>query len=245
MSVDVVEETAVEQNVESLAVEEVAAEEGVEMAAEGGVEGGGCRAGRTGWSLEEEQVYEFVLDPELCEEIGPDLLAEFVSKLTPELFSRLAAGETDADSGEGADMRALEICVEKAEEEKDVLPSLVEVQEVEEENAVEVPLEGDENFVDVDVPIEEEHAEVVIDDREPEVADIELDLDPLVVPVVGEVIMDSLGPDLVPPPAETTIVIESTADDDDEVVPRHKTRGSSGRSRRRHRHSRSSRRSRE
>uniref|UniRef100_A0A224YXM9 E1A-binding protein p400 n=1 Tax=Rhipicephalus zambeziensis TaxID=60191 RepID=A0A224YXM9_9ACAR len=254
MSVDVVEEMAVEQNVKSLAVEEVVAEEGAEMVAESSVQeaavgqvvlagGEGEMAHTEEYSLEEEQVYEFVLDPELCEEIGPDLLAEFVSKLTPELFSRLAAGETDAESGEGTDTRALEICVEKAEE--GVFPSLVEVQEMEEENAVEVPLEGDENFADVDVPIEEEHAEVIIDDREPEVADIELDLDPLVVPVVGEVIMDSLGPDLVPPPAETTIVIESTADDDDEAAPRPKTRGSSGRSRRRHRHSRSSRRSRE
>ncbi|KAH8038369.1 hypothetical protein HPB51_001483 [Rhipicephalus microplus] len=256
MSVDVIEEMAIEQNVDSLAVEEMGAQKGIEVVAEGIVKdetaeqvvlAGGEEemALSEEYNLEEEQVYEFVLDPELCEEIGPDLLAEFVSKLTPELFSRLAAGEMDAEGGEGPNTRALEICVEKAEEEKGVLQSLVEVQEVEEENVVEVPVEGDENFADVDVPIEEEHAEVIIDDGEPEVADIELDLDPLVIPVVGEVIMDSLGPDLVPPPAETTIVIESTADYDDEVVPRSKTRGSSGRSRRRHRHSRSSRRSRE
>ncbi|KAL3244863.1 hypothetical protein MRX96_018452 [Rhipicephalus microplus] len=149
MSVDVIEEMAIEQNVDSLAVEEMGAQKGIEVVAEGIVKdetaehvvlAGGEEemALSEEYNLEEEQVYEFVLDPELCEEIGPDLLAEFVSKLTPELFSRLAAGEMDAEGGEGPNTRALEICVEKAEEEKGVLQSLVEVQEVEEENVVEI-----------------------------------------------------------------------------------------------------------
>ncbi|KAL3226669.1 hypothetical protein MRX96_024864 [Rhipicephalus microplus] len=86
MSVDVIKEIVIEQNVDSLAVEEVGVQEGIEVVAEGIVKdktaeqvvltgGEEEMALSEEYNLEEEQVYEFVLDPELCEEIGPDLLA--------------------------------------------------------------------------------------------------------------------------------------------------------------------------
>uniref|UniRef100_A0A1E1X3Q5 Putative chromatin remodeling complex wstf-iswi small subunit n=1 Tax=Amblyomma aureolatum TaxID=187763 RepID=A0A1E1X3Q5_9ACAR len=297
------EEVTIEENVEKMTVEEgieeLAVVEGAdEMTVEELVLISGeeeDEAPVEAAELDEEQVFEFVLDPELVEEIGPDLLTEFVSKLTPELFSRLSfVEESDAKAEQedeestsevvGEEGNTLEVLTEAAETAAEVPLEVVEgaeemamgeVEGAEEmamgevegaemamgevEGSVEVPLEEVEGSAEVSVgevegtvevllegvesnaemPIEavECTAEVPIEEVE-FVVDLLPDLEPVPVPVLGEVVMNALGPELVPPPAETTVVVSTTEDE----VPPPKARVTT---RSRRRHTRSSRRSRE
>ncbi|KAK8784648.1 hypothetical protein V5799_008986 [Amblyomma americanum] len=255
-----VEEMTVEEGIEELVVVEGAQDMTVEelVLVSGEEEEGPVEAAE----LEKEQVFEFVLDAELVDEIGPELLTEFVSKLTPELFSRLNFVE---ESDAKAEQEDEESTAEVVEDEGNTLEVLtgealetiaqvpVEVVEGTEEMAlgeveglVEVPIEEvEEGEVSVgevesnaEVPIEavEGTAEVAI--AEEFVPDLLPDLEPVPVPVLGEVVMNALGPELVPPPAETTVVVATTED----KVPSPKARVAT---RSRRRHTRSSRRSRE